>query len=130
MPKTPSRKAKAKQKDTPKMNQFHDHDPYQLPEIDLEEVTAKTTCSAAPDPCLATEEELLAFIEEMRPEDSDVTSAAFRELPTEVQYEIIGDLHLKSRQTSYRRLQSMLKNALTPLDFLRHRPSISNNATG
>jgi DNA excision repair protein ERCC-5 len=55
----------------------------------------------------------------MRPEDFDVTSPAFRELPTEVQYEIVGDLRLKSRQTSYKRLQGMLQNAHTPLDFSR-----------
>lgn len=53
----------------------------------------------------------------MRPEDFDVTSPDFRALPTEVQYEIIGDLRLRSRQTSYKRLQSMLKNARTSLDF-------------
>lgn len=78
---------------------------------------AKAAASAAPDPRLATEEEMRMFIEEMRPEDFDVSSPAFRELPTEVQYEIIGDLRLKSRQTSYKRLQSMLRNAKTPLDF-------------
>lgn len=72
---------------------------------------------AAPDPRLATEEELRSFIEDMRPEDFDVTSPEFRELPTEVQYEIIGDLRLKSRQTSYARLQNMLKKSKTPLDF-------------
>jgi DNA excision repair protein ERCC-5 len=55
----------------------------------------------------------------MRPEDFDVTSPAFRELPTEVQYEIVGDLRLKSRQTSYKRLQGMLQKAPTPLDFSR-----------
>jgi len=66
---------------------------------------------------LATEEELRAFIEEMRPEDFDVTAPAFRELPTEVQYEIVGDLRLKSRQMSYKRLQNMLKKSRTPLDF-------------
>jgi DNA excision repair protein ERCC-5 len=55
----------------------------------------------------------------MRPEDFDVTSPAFRELPTEVQYEIVGDLRLKSRQTSYKRLQGMLQKAHTPLDFSR-----------
>lgn len=53
----------------------------------------------------------------MRPEDFDVSSPAFRELPTEVQYEIIGDLRLKSRQTSHKRLQTMLRNSHTPLDF-------------
>lgn len=73
-----------------------------------------------------------AFIEEMRPEDFDVSSPAFRELPTEVQYEIIGDMRLKSRQTSYKRLQNMLRHARTPLDFskeqiknLKHRNSLT-----
>lgn len=78
---------------------------------------ARATRTSAPDPRLATEDELRAFIEEMRPEDLDVASPAFRELPTEVQYEIIGDLRLKSRQTSYKRLQTMLQKARTSLDF-------------
>ncbi|KAM5532618.1 hypothetical protein V8D89_013744 [Ganoderma adspersum] len=100
-----------------KKARWRDHDPYRLPEVNMDEVVAKATATAAPDPRLATEDELRAFIEEMRPEDFDVASSAFRELPTEVQYEIIGDLRLKSRQTSYKRLQSMLKNSKTPLDF-------------
>jgi DNA excision repair protein ERCC-5 len=53
---------------------------------------------------LATEDELRAFFEEMRPEDFDVTAPTFRELPTEVQYEIVGDLRLKSRQMLYKHL--------------------------
>ena len=100
-----------------KKARWRDHDPYRLPEVNMDEVVAKATATAAPDPRLATEDELRAFIEEMRPEDFDVSSSAFRELPTEVQYEIIGDLRLKSRQTSYKRLQSMLKNSKTALDF-------------
>lgn len=119
-PKTP---AKKKADETPpsskKKARFYDHDPYRLPEVDLEERVAKATSSQAPDPRLATEEELRTFIEEMRPEDFDVSSPAFRELPTEVQYEIVGDLRLKSRQTSYKRLQNMLRKAETPLDFSR-----------
>ncbi|KAH8994897.1 PIN domain-like protein [Lactarius akahatsu] len=98
-------------------NRWRDHDPYRLPEVNLEKRVAEATRSAVPDPRLATEEELRAFIEEMRPEDFDVTAPAFRELPTEVQYEIVGDLRLKSRQTSYKRLQNMLKKSRTPLDF-------------
>lgn len=101
----------------PKKARFYDHDPYRLPEIDLKEQVVKAARTTVPDPRLATEEELRAFIEEMRPEDFDVTSPEFRELPTEVQYEIVGDLRLKSRQTSYARLQNMLQNAPTPLDF-------------
>lgn len=119
-------KTPAKKKDVPvsppsskKKNRFHDHDPYKLPDVNMEERVAKATRSQAPDPRLATEDELRTFIEEMRPEDFDVTSPAFRELPTEVQYEIVGDLRLKSRQTSYKRLQNMLRKAATPLDFSR-----------
>ena len=98
---------------------WKDYDVYRLPDIDMDAAVAKATRSSAPDARLATEEELRAFIEMMRPEDLDVNSEEFRELPTEVQYEIIGDLRLKSRQTSHKRLQSMLRNSETPLDFSR-----------
>ena len=124
-PKTPTKKGHDDKTTGPspfsssKKNRWHDHDPYRLPDVNLEEQVANVTRAAAPDPRLATEEELQTFIDEMRPEDFDVTSPAFRELPTEVQYEIIGDLRLKSRQTSYVRLQNMLKKSRTPLDFSR-----------
>ncbi|KZT07787.1 PIN domain-like protein [Laetiporus sulphureus 93-53] len=122
VPKTPSKEAQGRiAEPTPpssrKKSRWHDHDPYKLPDMNMDEIVAKATSSHAPDPRLATEDELRAFIEEMRPEDFDVSSPAFRELPTEVQYEIIGDLRLKSRQTSYKRLQNMLRNTKTPLDF-------------
>lgn len=100
-----------------KKNKWKDYDPYRLPEVDVDAAVASASRARMPDPRLATAEELQAFIDEMRPEDFDVTSPAFRELPTEVQYEIIGDLRLKSRQTSYKRLQSMLRSAPTALDF-------------
>jgi DNA excision repair protein ERCC-5 len=116
-PKTPKKRATHQPTSSSKKNKFYDHDPYRLPEVSMDEMVANATKSTAPDPRLATEDELRAFIEEMRPEDFDVTSEAFRELPTEVQYEIVGDLRLKSRQTSHARLQKMLRNAPTPLDF-------------
>ncbi|KAG6853978.1 hypothetical protein C0991_011841 [Blastosporella zonata] len=115
--KTPTKKNPPTPSSSSKKAKFYDHDPYRLPDVNLEAAVAKATRSVAPDPRLATEDELRAFIDEMRPEDFDVTSPAFRELPTEVQYEIVGDLRLKSRQTSYARLQKMLRNAPTPLDF-------------
>lgn len=102
-----------------KKSKFYDHDPYRLPDLDLEATIAKATRSAVPDPRLATEEELHTFIEEMRPEDFDVASSEFRQLPTEIQYEIIGDLRLKSRQTSHDRLEKMLRNSRTAMDFSR-----------
>ena len=120
-PKTPSKKkVLTPSSSATKKTRFHDHDPYKLPEVDFEANIAKATRSNAPDPRLATEDELRTFIEEMRPEDFDINSPAFRELPTEIQYEIVGDLRLKSRQTSHARLQKMLKSATTPLDFSKH----------
>jgi DNA excision repair protein ERCC-5 len=41
----------------------------------------------------------------------------FRSLPTELQYEIIQDLKLKSRQTSWARLDEMIRKSRTSLDF-------------
>lgn len=121
MPKSPTKKKSSPNgsptKPPPKRNQFRDHDPYQLPDVDVARRVSEAARAAAPDPRLATEDELRTFIEDMRPEDFDITSPAFLELPTEVQYEIIGDLRLKSRQTSYSRLQQMLQAAPTPLDF-------------
>ena len=121
-PKTPTRKdddgsAPGPSPFSKSKNRWHDHDPYQLPVVDLKECVAKATRTIVPDSRLATEEELHAFVEEMKPGDIDVTSPAFRELPTEVQYEIVGDLRLKSRQTSYKRLQNMLKKSCSPLNF-------------
>ncbi|EKM58338.1 uncharacterized protein PHACADRAFT_193460 [Phanerochaete carnosa HHB-10118-sp] len=120
-PQTPAKQTSMPTEQSPpsskKNSRWHDHDPYRLPDVNMNEMIANATRSVAPDPRLATEEELRSFIEEMRPDDFDVSSLAFRELPTEVQYEIIGDLRLKSRQTSYKRLQNMLKNAKTPMDF-------------
>jgi DNA excision repair protein ERCC-5 len=99
---------------------FKNADPYRLPDLPgpigisaAQGANGKTKA----DPRLATEEELKTFIETMKPEDFDVNSPEFRALPTDVQYEIIGDLRIRSRQQSHRRLASMLRAAPTPLDF-------------
>ncbi|KAL7421824.1 DNA repair protein rad2 [Cryptotrichosporon argae] len=95
--------------------QFRNHDPYRLPET----VMPTVSTDARPDARLATEAELQEFIDEMRPDDIDIESAEFRALPTEVQYEIIGDLRIRSRQQSHKRLADMLRAAPTALDFSR-----------
>ncbi|WWC89262.1 uncharacterized protein L201_004183 [Kwoniella dendrophila CBS 6074] len=92
---------------------FKKHDPYKLPETTMPSVST----TDRPDARLATEEELKQFIDEVSPDDIDIESAEFRALPTEVQYEIIGDLRSKSRQQSHRRLTDMLKAAPSALDF-------------
>jgi len=84
--------------------------------MDFDSTIAEASRSTL-DPRLATAEEMHSFISEMAPSDFDLTSEGFRSLPTEVQYEIIGDLRLKSRQTSFKRLQNMLKKSETPMDF-------------
>lgn len=118
VPKRPAKiKATTPTSSSKKHNKYRDYDPYRLPEVNMEEAISKATRASVPDPRFATEDELRTFIEEMRPEDFDITSPEFRELPTEVQYEIIGDLRLKSRQTSHARLQKMLRMAPTPMDF-------------
>ena len=113
-----------------KRKNFRKHDPYRLPQLPDNAFrppvagSSKAGPSAGPrgrasklDPRLATEEELQHFIEEMRPEDLDFDSPEFHSLPTEIQYEIIGDLRIRSRQQSHKRLASMLQKAPTPLDF-------------
>ncbi|TNY20861.1 hypothetical protein DMC30DRAFT_351638 [Rhodotorula diobovata] len=69
------------------------------------------------DPRIATEEELREFIEDLRPEDLDIESEFFSTLPTEVKYEILGDLRLKTRQVNHRRVQQM--RGAAAVDFSR-----------
>ncbi|RXK36908.1 hypothetical protein M231_05810 [Tremella mesenterica] len=92
---------------------FRKHDPYKLPAAEMPTLST----DSRPDARLATEAELQQFIEEIQPNDIDVESAEFRALPTEVQYEIIGDLRIRSRQQSHKRLADMLRAAPSALDF-------------
>ncbi|KAL8287077.1 hypothetical protein RQP46_004083 [Phenoliferia psychrophenolica] len=89
-------------------------DQYALPTLDGPlESRAK-----ASDPRIATAEELRTFIDQILPEDFDIDSDFFGNLPIEAKYEIIGDLRVKSRQVNHRRVESM-RNSATPLDFSR-----------
>jgi DNA excision repair protein ERCC-5 len=88
-------------------------DPYRLPEASMPTVSTEEK----PDARLATEAELKQFIDEVHPEDIDIESPEFRALPTEVQYEIVGDMRVRSRQTSHKRLADMLRAAPSALDF-------------
>lgn len=101
---------------TPQKKKKKDYhkDQYALPALD----TDMTSRAQLQDPRLATEEELRDFIEDLRPEDLDVDAEWFHGLSTEVQYEILGDLRLKSRQANFRRVEQMRQSA-TALDFSR-----------
>lgn len=78
-------------------------DEYALPKIDGP-LESRADIS---DTRIATEEELREFIEDLRPEDLDINSKFFENLPTEVKYEILGDLRIKTRQVNHRRVQNM-----------------------
>ncbi|GAA5890380.1 hypothetical protein JCM5296_002804 [Sporobolomyces johnsonii] len=89
-------------------------DEYALPSI----VGPLEARAKASDPRIATEDELREFIEDLRPEDLDINSDFFGNLPTEVKYEILGDLRIKTRQVNHRRVQQM-RQASTAIDFSR-----------
>jgi DNA excision repair protein ERCC-5 len=62
----------------------------------------------------------------------DIDSDTFQSLPPEVQYEVIQDLKNKSRQTSWARLDQMVRGSKTALDFskqqiklLKHRNTMT-----
>lgn len=98
----------------PKKKKYVHKDQYALPVIE-----GPISARGAPsDPRLATEAELRSFIEDMHPEDFDMDSEFFANLPVEAKYEIIGDLRIKSRQSNFKRVEAM-RNAPTPLDFSR-----------
>lgn len=111
----------------PKKKKYVAKDPYELPA--LPNISNRTN-----DPRLATDEELRAFIDDagLDLDALDTTSAEFKLLPRETQYDIINDLRLRSRAPNYHRLQGMLSASRTPLDFskaqiknLQHRNQLS-----
>ncbi|CAO3613761.1 unnamed protein product [Mucor hiemalis] len=89
-------------------------DQYELPEVDSKTLISKL------DPRLASAEELQNFVDEFNVADLDIDSDTFQSLPPEVQYEVIQDLKLKSRQTSWARLDEMVRGSKTALDFSKH----------
>ncbi|CAH7670531.1 hypothetical protein PPACK8108_LOCUS5255, partial [Phakopsora pachyrhizi] len=78
-------------------------DQYQLPPME----DLKAPIDDGVDHRLATEQELNQFIHEFKPEDLDINSPQFQSLSTELKYEIIGDLRLKSRQPNRSRVEAM-----------------------
>ncbi|KNZ56545.1 hypothetical protein VP01_237g12 [Puccinia sorghi] len=88
-----------------KKPRFVPKDQYQLPPID--KIPSVTENEA--DHRLATETELKQFIQEFTPEDLDINSPHFQSLSTELKYEIIGDLRVKSRQPNRTRVEAMRK---------------------
>ncbi|KAI9496131.1 hypothetical protein BDB00DRAFT_869765 [Zychaea mexicana] len=88
-------------------------DQYELPA--MPDTTAKPIMKI--DPRLATEQELIDFINEYRPSKEDIDSEAFLALPPEIQFEIVRDLGMESRRTSWARLDEMVRQSRTAMDF-------------
>ncbi|PKI82818.1 DNA repair protein rad2 [Malassezia vespertilionis] len=99
-----------------KKRQSWHKDPYQLPALTEGTLASETQQR---DLRLATESELRSLMNSIAPEDLDTNSELFRSLPTDLQYELVGDLRAQSRTTNYYRLQDMLSAAPTAIDFSR-----------
>ncbi|CEP16477.1 hypothetical protein [Parasitella parasitica] len=102
-------------------------DQFELPKVENIETRLNKL-----DPRLSTNDEIRDFVNEFNPNDLDIDSEAFFALPPEVQYEVIQDLMWKSRSTSWARLDDMVRESKTALDFskqqiklLKHRHKMS-----
>ncbi|CAO1626346.1 unnamed protein product [Parajaminaea phylloscopi] len=114
-----------------KKNIDYHRDPYALPELDQDISHMTASSSKATDARgkggprkgrrndfrFATDAELRHLLTTITPSDIDMSSPLFRSLPSELQYELVGDMRAASRGTSYKRLQSMLQTSPTPIDF-------------
>ncbi|KAF8932427.1 DNA repair protein rad2 [Dissophora ornata] len=65
------------------------------------------------------EDDVSKFMNEFKTEAgvANIDSDVFKALPSEVQYEILHDIRLRSRVTSYDRVQEMVRLSNTPMDF-------------
>ena len=92
-------------------------DEFELPDGSLPQ-------DSALDPRLVSDAELRDFISEHRHElnlsTDRIDSTAFKNLPIEVQHEIILDLKAQSRQPSQKRLANMVKESDSALAFSQH----------
>ncbi|ORY04915.1 PIN domain-like protein [Basidiobolus meristosporus CBS 931.73] len=87
-------------------------DAYELPVVDTE-----FRISVEQDRMLALEEGEDYVIHGIDTENIDLDSEVFTSLPVEIQQEILLDLKNKSRQTSWNRLEHMIRSATTAFDF-------------
>ncbi|KAI9362736.1 hypothetical protein BD770DRAFT_434037 [Pilaira anomala] len=88
-------------------------DPYELPQIE-------TPVNTKIDPRLATTEEIQDFVTEFTPTEDNLDSEVFNALPPSIQYEVIQDLKVKSRQASGSRLSDMVGESSTAMDFSKN----------
>ncbi|KAG0379944.1 DNA repair protein rad2 [Mortierella sp. AD032] len=65
------------------------------------------------------EDDVGTFLEDIKKEEglNNIDSDVFKALPSEMQYEILQEIRLRSRVTSFERVQEMVRLAETPMDF-------------
>ncbi|CAO3570307.1 unnamed protein product [Mortierella alpina] len=65
------------------------------------------------------DDDVSTFLDEFKKESgvANIDSEVFKALPSEMQYEILHDIRLRSRVTSYERVQEMVRLSETPMDF-------------
>ncbi|GAA5811283.1 hypothetical protein MFLAVUS_004716 [Mucor flavus] len=100
-------------------------DPYQLP--------PQPQSNSKLDTRFSTEQELKSFVNQIDHADIDIDSERFQSLPTEVQYELIQDLKIKSRQTSFHHVEQMasadpLRFSKQQIELLQYRNQIMQRA--
>ncbi|KAG0010879.1 DNA repair protein rad2 [Podila clonocystis] len=70
---------------------------------------------------LSEHDDIQTFLDAFKKEEGldNIDSEVFQALPSEVQYEILSDIRLRSRVTSYERVQEMVRKSETAMDFSR-----------
>ncbi|KAF9170743.1 DNA repair protein rad2 [Mortierella sp. AD011] len=65
------------------------------------------------------EDEVGHFLEDLKKEGglANIDSDVFKALPSEMKYEILQDIRVRSRVTSYERVQEMVRLSNSPMDF-------------
>jgi len=65
------------------------------------------------------DDDVNTFLNEFKREGgvANIDSDVFKALPSELQYEILHDIRMRSRVTSYERVQEMVRLSDTPMDF-------------
>ncbi|KAG0083474.1 DNA repair protein rad2 [Podila epicladia] len=68
---------------------------------------------------LGEHDDIQTFLDAFKKEEGldNIDSEVFQALPSEVQYEILSDIRLRSRVTSYERVQEMVRKSETAMDF-------------
>ncbi|CAG8484811.1 9963_t:CDS:10, partial [Acaulospora colombiana] len=100
-------------------------DEYDLPPIpgSIDSMTTED------DPRLATADDLRRYIKKYKPDNIDTHSEAFQSLPLEVQYEVVGELRLKTKlytAMDFSKLQ--IKNLVRRNELTQKMLDVTNNA--